>query len=92
MYLNPRPSRNGRRNTQPDDDQHEDAIAVLENSIAAIERQKGMVQEAIETRPSSLTSLRGLVGNRTSWLLNGTDEGVTVRETYPAVAAIVVSS
>lgn len=53
---------------------------MVERSIKAIERQKSVVQEAIEVievRPLSLTSLRAARGNRRTRLLvnDGKDEG-----------------
>ena len=82
MYLNPRPSHDRRIITKPND-RREDELPVLERSIKAVERQKRIVQEAIEVRPLSLDSLRGIIGNRRAGVLvdDGKDGGTNVRET-----------
>lgn len=83
MYLNPRRSheRGGRRKRDYHHDE-DDELTALERAITDIERQKkGLVKEATETRTLSLASLRGLVGNRRGWLVNGNDEeDINVRE------------
>eukprot|EP00752_Nemacystus_decipiens_P009324 g8332.t1 len=77
MYLNPRSSRDRRTSTNPSD-RREDELSVLERSIKAVERQKRLVQEALEVRPLSSASLRGLVGDRRTLVLvnDGKDDEV----------------
>lgn len=70
MYANSRQSHDHGVD-KPDGYDEDEITAALEHSIATIERQKGIVQEAIQPRALCLTSSRGL----------RTDEGINnVRE------------